>query len=364
MLPSQKQIDFVQDIANYLNIELPNLNDRRAVVAFINKHKYEFYKKRDRDIRDRIIEEIAIQDFAQELGYHVRRIGRFFSLEEYDSVRIDPQKKRFWRNSHPGAGGAIGAGGDVIDFAVMFGNLDVHEALTYFKKRVEKSVQQGPTRKKEAWKTQVIEEMELQLPQKADNMRRVFAYLTKIRMIDKDIVQYFVNEKMLYQDIYGNCVFVGYNDKKIPVYGFLRGTNTEKKYIGDCMGNDYEYGFYLNFDAENLIIAESVIDGMSIMSLLKRQGRDFKSFDYLFLCGTCKYEALISHLLRKPKKTIYIAVDNDYAGHLSLQKIREAFLQKEIEVEIEERLPLKEGTDWNEAYQDAQMHGTIQKLRF
>lgn len=68
MLPSQKQIDFVEDMARYLNIELPNMTDRRAVVAFINQHKYEFYKKRDNDIRDRIIEEIDIQDFAQELG--------------------------------------------------------------------------------------------------------------------------------------------------------------------------------------------------------------------------------------------------------------------------------------------------------
>ena len=45
MLPSQKQIDFVEDMARYLNIELPNMTDRRAVVAFINQHKYEFYKK-------------------------------------------------------------------------------------------------------------------------------------------------------------------------------------------------------------------------------------------------------------------------------------------------------------------------------
>lgn len=364
MLPSQKQIDFVEDMARYLNIELPNMTDRRAVVAFINQHKYEFYKKRDNDIRDRIIEEIDIQDFAQELGYHVRRIGRYFTLEEYDSVRIDPQKKRFWRNSHPGAGSAIGAGGDVIDFAVMFANMDMHEALTYFTNRVQRSIKQGPAREKQTWKKQETENVKLQLPKRVDNMRRVFAYLTKIRMLDKEVVQFFVDEQMLYQDVYGNCVFVGYDDSKAPVYGFLRGTNTERKYIGDCMGSNYEYGLYLNFDAENLIIAESVIDGMSIMSLLKKQGRDFKAYDYLFLCGSCKYEALINHLLRKPKKKVYIAVDNDYAGHLSVEKIREALQCRKIEAEIIERLPVKEETDWNEAYQEAQMYGTIQNLRF
>ena len=55
-------------------------------------------------------------------------------------------------------------------------------------------------------------------------MRRVFAYLTKIACFYKEVVQFFVDEQMLYQDVYGNCVFVGYDDSKAPVYGFLRGT--------------------------------------------------------------------------------------------------------------------------------------------
>ena len=137
------------------------MTDRRAVVAFINQHKYEFYKKRDNDIRDRISRRIDIQDFAQELGYHVRRIGRYFTLEEYDSVRIYRQKKRFWRNSHPGAGSAIGAGGDVIDFAVMFANMDMHEALTYFTNRVQRSIKQGPARERQTWKKQETENVSL-----------------------------------------------------------------------------------------------------------------------------------------------------------------------------------------------------------
>ena len=41
-------------------------------------------------------------------------------------------------------------------------------------------------------------------------MRRAYAYLTKTRWIDPDVVQDFVDRKMLYQDVKGNCVFLAY----------------------------------------------------------------------------------------------------------------------------------------------------------
>ena len=47
-------------------------------------------------------------------------------------------------------------------------------------------------------------------------MRKVFAYLTKSRFINQEIVQDFVTQHMLYQDLKGNCVFVSY-DNDIPV---------------------------------------------------------------------------------------------------------------------------------------------------
>lgn len=59
-------------------------------------------------------------------------------------------------------------------------------------------------------------------------MRRAYAYLIKTRYIDQDVVQDFVNQKMLYQDQRGNCVFVSYDKDKQPVFACKRGTNTEK----------------------------------------------------------------------------------------------------------------------------------------
>ena len=51
------------------------------------------------------------------------------------------------------------------------------------------------------------EKKEFRLPEANANMHRVYAYLTQTRCIDQDVVQDFVNQKMLYQDQEGNCVF-------------------------------------------------------------------------------------------------------------------------------------------------------------
>lgn len=42
-------------------------------------------------------------------------------------------------------------------------------------------------------------------------MRKIYAYLIKTRHISKDVVNEMVHRKMLYQDTYGNCVFLGYD---------------------------------------------------------------------------------------------------------------------------------------------------------
>ena len=88
-------------------------------------------------------------------------------------------------------------------------------------------------------------------------MRKVFAYLTKSRFINQEIVQDFVTQHMLYQDLKGNCVFVSY-DNDIPVFGCLRGTNTYKRFLGDLPGCNYQKGFFINGKGSELIVTESV----------------------------------------------------------------------------------------------------------
>lgn len=50
------------------------------------------------------------------------------------------------------------------------------------------------------------------------------------------------------------------------------GTNTYKRFVADVKGSDYSKGFYVDNQADKLFVGESVIDIMSKMTLLKKDG--------------------------------------------------------------------------------------------
>ena len=72
-----------------------------------------------------------------------------------------------------------------------------------------------------------------------------------------------------------NCVFV--KDQ----FACLRGT--KGRFVGDVPGCDYSKGFFFGNTNQNLIITESVIDIMSVMSYLKLKNIDYNQFSYLAL---------------------------------------------------------------------------------
>lgn len=53
---------------------------------------------------------------------------------------------------------------------------------------------------------------ELALPERADTMKNVFAYLYQTRKIDSKLVEALVREGLLYQDKRGNAVFLHKNN--------------------------------------------------------------------------------------------------------------------------------------------------------
>lgn len=386
------------------------------------------------EIYDEIKQKIKIVDYAREMGYTVERKGRYYSFQEHDSVRIDPERNCFWRNSGKG----ITTSGSIIDFAMEFKhNGDIHAALTELTSRIDTTVPEfsGSSGRIVQKPDPVIEKMKLlygevfkkyhmmqnglniqelqngkstvaksdlnterylpilkkletsiqekkpvsfskeeeghlkllgsdvanrldemqhpeglpkklELPEKAENMKRVYAYLIKSRYLDQDVVQDFVDRKMLYQDQRGNCIFVAYDENKIPNFACKRGTLTDKKFMGDIAGSDYSKDFYVSNNTNKLIITESVIDAMSVMSILKGQGKDYKEYDYLVLTGTGKFEAVLNHLQEKPREEILLALDNDEAGVKSMNTIASMLAGKGMADKVSLHIP--ESKDWNQ----------------
>ncbi len=68
------------------------------------------------------------------------------------------------------------------------------------------------------------EKKSFELPPKNDNMCRVFAYLTITRGVDKDVLQAFANQNMIYESAdYHNTVFIGYDRNGVPRHAHKRG---------------------------------------------------------------------------------------------------------------------------------------------
>lgn len=355
---TKKQWEYAKQISERLNIDMPKTNDFDTVNKFIQDHRQQFYQAKNDDLSREINEKIAIVDYASMLGFTLKRTGsRYFSLKEHDSVIIDPAKNVFYRNSI-GYNGKSAYGGDVIEFAKHFTGKSYATIMQEFQQMLGNRTL--PERKTVAV-SQKRGEKKLTLPAAAYDMRRVFAYLTKTRGLYQEVVQDFVDRKMLYQDeSHGNCVFVSRDDDGTPVFACKRGTHSDpdKRFVGDVEGCNYEKGFFINNGADKLILAESVIDAMSVMSILYAKGIDFNDYNYLALAGAAKYSCIINQIKAHPVKDVYFAMDADKAGRANAEKAKELIEEEltSVEITFHNNFPQNE-KDWNAELTNALKRG-------
>lgn len=297
---------------------------------------------------ERIKDEVSITDYARYMGFTILKKGSYYTLKEHDSVMISLKRKKYWQNSNPSGGRALGTGGSVIDFAMNFGGYSrdeaIRELIRFGNIRYDNEPMIKQTR--ELRKTENIN-IELNLPEASDSVRNVFAYLIKTRAIAKEVVTELMKRQMIYQDIHKNCVFVGYDIDNMDkvVYACLRGTNTYKQFRGDVQGCDYSKGIYVQNGSEKLVVAEAFIDAMSIMTI---NGKDWKKYDYIVLGGTGKYEAIKTYLDKGKTKKLLIATDNDKGGINAAEIIRDFVKKNYPDVLVKFCLPPTSGRDWNE----------------
>ena len=128
------------------------------------------------------------------------------------------------------------------------------------------------------------------------------------------------------------------------------GTNTFKPFYGDVAGCDYAKCFYVDNESNVLVVTESVIDAMSIMSLVDSN----EKYNYLALGGVGKWEAIKTYLDKGNIKKIIIATDNDKTndnqGGIPCAQFICSFVKENYpDVERKWKLPPKQyGKDWND----------------
>ena len=147
---------------------------------------------------------------AAAMGYTPRRIGKYHTLKEMDSIRIYDRSHWYRWSSE--------TGGSQIDFVMTFANMDFKEAVEWLLdfigyKKAEKTYEKGKVVKE----AKQQERKEFRLPDFAGNNKRLYQYLMNERCISKEVIDSFVKQKLIYESSkYHNIVFVGTDCEGTP----------------------------------------------------------------------------------------------------------------------------------------------------
>ena len=293
-------------------------------------------RNRFTDTEMQIAKETDLPELLTHLGYQVRRIGRYHTTAEMDSLRIKDRRKWFRYSQN--------TGGDAITFLQQFCGKSFSEAVEYL------LAFHGRARDSPAKAASSVKRDEVQkpftLPPRNTDDRRVFAYLHK-RGIAPQVIRLFLNSGLVYEDAeHHNCVFVGKNSAGQAKYAGLRGTYDRdgKGFRGDVTGSDKRVGFALPYDrsSDQVFVFEAPIDLMSYLTLHRNTP------NALALCGL--YDgALQAYLAEHPQiKRIALCLDADGPGRDAARQFQDKYAAMGYAVTVEEP---RSGKDWNEYLQ-------------
>lgn len=150
---------------------------------------------------------------------------------------------------------------------------------------------------------------QLVLPEKADNMKKVFAYLCQTRKINSEIVSQLAHDKLLYQDTRGNAVFVHRDENGKIVGAEIQGTNSEIRYKGVAQGTSESVFAVKIGEPKKAYVFESAIDLLSFKQLANPE--KIQNSVLVSMAGL-KPNTLKS--LAESGVKMFSCVDNDEAG--------------------------------------------------
>ena len=298
-----------------------------------NNNEQELRKKLIREIRENLTcIEVATNIFSLNIE-RSKSNARYLKPIEHSSMVFDIKENIVYWNAKSYTPM------NVIDFYIEYSNLPAYKAINelieYYNSRDPSKIQSiiYDEINNEAYRAEG-----LILPDRYDNNDIVIDYLCNTRKLDINLINDLIDKEMLYEDIYHNVVFVGYDvkDNGEAVFGLRRGTNNGtfhnfKKFQIDCEGCFKHNGFYYSNILDNtqksdiLYVFESVIDGLSYITLNKN-----KNVNILCCSGSGAVLNMIKYnLINNPNlkniSQIELVLDNDQAGNVSVSKIMEEF---------------------------------------
>ena len=293
---------------------------------------------------------------ASALGYTVKRVGKYHTLKEMDSIRIYDRTHWFrWSKRYETGEN----GGSQIDFLRIFANMEVKEAVFWLLDFVEyKKSDIELQRIVTATKQKPEEAKEFVLPKFAGSNAYLYNYLMHERGISKDVIDRFVNEGILYEAKgYHNMVFVAKDKSGTPKFASMRGVFDKKGKVFKCdvAGNDKRHGFHtVNMESHRIIVFEAAIDLLSYMTLFPAEKCTMVALGML---SDAPLETLLNdypHLTE-----IQFSLDNDQYGREATDKFMKKYY--ELGYEVKDLPAPPEHKDYNEWLQKLVLHESKQK---
>jgi len=193
-----------------------------------------------------------------------------------------------------------------------------------------------------------------QLPEASRFPSMMLAYLQG-RGIHPDLIRECIKAGTLYESRkYQNCVFVGKDVMGRARFACLRGT--QDSFRIDVEGSDKRYNFALlaaDSACSRLAVAESPIDALSLATLVKLSGGNWRDSHYLSLGGTAP-RAMLQFLRDHPHVTqVSLCLDNDKAGMVGMDRLEQAIwedpkLSQRVTLIYRNPPPVEHGKDYND----------------
>ena len=161
---------------------------------------------------------------AESLGYTVKRIGKYHTLKEMDSIRIY-NRSHWYRWSRQFDKG--NNGGSQIDFLRVFCGMSVKEAVFWLLdfagyRRIEKPVKQPLVH--QVSQKQAEERKPFVLPELAGDNSYLISYLNQERGISRAVIDLFLKDGLIYESRhYHNVVFKGNDKNGVTRFASMRG---------------------------------------------------------------------------------------------------------------------------------------------
>ncbi len=241
----------------------------------------------------------SLADFFTQNGFETERIRNELHVKGYDGLYVNTETNEWYCFSQAekhGGRNAINCLTEIIGMNFKSAVEALSGAnMTYMDYR--KAVPKLPQAKK------------LVLPERADNMRKVFAYLCQTRQLDSKLVSELAHNGLLYQDKRGNDVFLHKDENGNSIGAEIQGTNSEKRYKGVAPGtSDSLFSVTLGIPTKAYIF-ESAIDLLSFRQLANQQ-----KIQNSVLVSMAGLKPNSLKMLSNKGLQLFACVDNDESG--------------------------------------------------